>query len=76
MNAWWFAWDNELDSTDCDELRLLTTQAEFKSGKVGQVDSSLNSKIRSSDVIGIDYTNPYSDFINNLIYKYIVMANR
>jgi len=76
MNAWWYAWDGELDNTDCDELRLLTTQVDFRSGKVGQTDSSLNSKIRSSDVIGIDYTNPYSGFLNNLVYKYIVMANR
>jgi len=76
MNSWWYAWDAELSESACDELRMLITQVDTKLGEVGHDITSLNKKIRSSEIVGIDYNNPYSDFINSLVYKYIVMANR
>ena len=76
MNSWWYAWDAELSESACDELRMLITQVDTKLGEVGHDNTSLNKKIRSSEIVGIDYNNPYSDFINSLVYKYIVMANR
>ena len=73
MNSWWYVWDAEVSDVDCEQIiSLFHTKAAQKS-KVG--NNTLDKNIRSSKVVGLPYGSKMNNKINELIEKYIVMAN-
>ena len=73
MNSWWFAWDAEISSMVCDNIKSLFVEGTKKTGKIG--DNSTNKSIRRSSVIGFPFGTDNNNIINKYVEKYIVMAN-
>tara|TARA_R100000152_G_C6736537_1_gene160672 strand:+ start:424 stop:981 length:558 start_codon:yes stop_codon:yes gene_type:complete len=74
MNSWWYVWDSEIDSNECDSIKSFFDTENKQVGKVG--DNSANTQIRTSTVVGFPYGTKSNQEINNILEKYIVLANR
>ena len=76
MKDWFMAWPEELKEDIITELLSLYEPSNSKKAQVGHSDFKENTKIRSSQVIGIDILNPNHNKISKILDPYVLLANR
>jgi len=73
MNSWWYALEKEVPVSVCDAILSLYDNQQTHSGRIAENQKDV--KIRNSSVIGFPYGTTNNDKINEILEKYIVMAN-
>ena len=74
MNSWWYALAAEIPKSDCERILNLYIESANQAGKVAQ--SKENEEIRKSKVVGFPYGSSNAEDMNDLIGRYINLANR